>query len=403
MWFFIRRGSCIRLPLRFFCLCCLLLPSGSELKLEASKLRCWGLVVWSGGWPDSSSLLFQLAHPALPCLIRRRLFRRIAIMSLLFFARDEYAQPQTADEAPDNQGSSNNTTAVIIGVVVGGVAAIAITAGIIFFFIKKRKWDKIRQCEERLIDYQLATGYSSKLHSRSVTPEDHQLYLNMLAAEQQQQTSTATTAYPYSPANVSSDHARAASGGQGTGTVTGVRARGMSAPASTTLRQGPSPEVPPPAYQSLHPRYDPSRYSQMSTRFSSSFDFPRSSTSTNENSIPGVLPGHGHGQSSSLSFSPPESSTWYQQQQQQSYQQYQQYQPAPAGSEGQWPLATTGTTTTTVTSASRSGSSSGLRSNTRSNTRRGGRSASESGIGGESARGPRRPRPVLSRLITNFG
>ncbi|KAL2861770.1 hypothetical protein BJX68DRAFT_11652 [Aspergillus pseudodeflectus] len=338
-------------------------------------------------------------------------------MLMLFFPRDDYATPQTADQAPDNQGSSSKTTSIIIGVVVGGVAAIAITAGIMFFFIKKRKWDKIRQCEERLIDYQLATGHSSKLHSRSVTPEDHQQYLNMLAAQQQQQSSTTTTAYPYSPANVLSDPMNATAGQQGTGTVTGHRARGMSAPASTTLGQalsqgqGPSPEAPPPTYQSLHPRYDPSRYSQMSTRFSSSFDFPRSSTSTNGNSIPGVLPGHGHGQSSSLSFSPPESSTWYQQQQkQQGYAQYPQYQPAPAGSEGQWPLASTGMTTTTTTAASgtasgsRSGSSSGSRSNARSNTRFGRRSASESGIdGGETTRGPRRPRPVLSRLITNFG
>ncbi|KAL2836578.1 hypothetical protein BJY01DRAFT_54931 [Aspergillus pseudoustus] len=307
-------------------------------------------------------------------------------MLMLFFPRDEYSQPQTADEAADSQGSGDNTTAVIIGAVVGGVAAIAITAGIIFFFVKKRRWDRIRQCEERLIDYQLATGYSSKLQSRSVTPEDHQLYMNMLAAQQQQQTSTTTTPYPYSPVNGLSDPRMAALGGQGTGAVTGMRARGMSAPASTTPRQGPSPEVPPPAYQSLHPRYDPSRYSQMSNRFSSSFDFPRSSTSTNGNSIPGVLPGHGHGQSSSLSFSPPESSTWYQ-----------QYQPALAGSGGQLPLASTETTTTTVTAAS------GSRSNTRLNTRSARRSASESGISRETTRGPRRPRPVLSRIITNFG
>ncbi|KAL2814289.1 hypothetical protein BJX63DRAFT_392647 [Aspergillus granulosus] len=314
-------------------------------------------------------------------------------MLIFIYRRDGYV---AADEASDDQGSSDNTTAIIIGVVVGGVAAIAITAGIIFFFVKKRKWDRIRQCEERLIDYQLATGYSSKLHSRSVTPEDHQLYMNMLAAQQQTSTTTTTTAYPYSPANVSSDPRAAASGGQ----ATGFRARGMSAPASMTPRQGSSPEVPPPAYQALHPRYDPSRYSQMSSRFSSSFDFPRSSSSTNGNSIPGVLPGHGHGQSSSLSFSPPESSTWYQQQQQphqQSYQEYQQYQPAPAGSEGQWPLTSMGPTTTTITGAS------GSRSNTRSNTRSARRSASESGIGEETARGPRRPRPVLSRLITNFG
>ncbi|KAJ0421607.1 hypothetical protein BJY00DRAFT_311914 [Aspergillus carlsbadensis] len=334
-------------------------------------------------------------------------------MMMLFFPRDEYAAPQMADQAPDDQGSSSSkTTSIIIGVVVGGVAAIAITAGIMFFFIKKRKWDKIRQCEERLIDYQLATGYSSKLQSRSVTPEDHQQYLNMLAAQQHEQPSTTTTAYPYSPANVSLHPIDATAGRQGTGTVTGHRARGMSAPASTTLGQalsqgqdpGPSPEAPPPTYQSLHPRYDPSRYSQMSARFSSSFDFLRSSPSTNGNSIPGVLPGHGHGQSSSLSFSPPESSTWHQQQQQ-GYAQYPQYQPAAAGSEGQWPLPSTGTTTTTITAASgsRSGSSSGSRSNTRSNTRFGRRSASESGIdGSEATRGPRRPRPALARLITNF-
>jgi hypothetical protein len=49
-------------------------------------------------------------------------------MLMLFFPRDDYAAPQTADQAPDNQGSSNKTTSIIIGVVVGGVAAIASTS-----------------------------------------------------------------------------------------------------------------------------------------------------------------------------------------------------------------------------------------------------------------------------------
>ncbi|KAL4885584.1 hypothetical protein BJY04DRAFT_214376 [Aspergillus karnatakaensis] len=198
-----------------------------------------------------------------------------------------YIPPENPDQPDDQDSSKNKTTQIIIGTVVGGVAAIAITAAIIFFFVKKRKWDRIRKCEERLIDYQLATGYSSKQQSRSVTPED---YANMMASPPATSTTT-TTMYPYPPGNIrpSVD-----------GHKPGSRARGMSAPASTTLAmststpgtgtmtqgqgqgqgQGPSPEAPPPAYQTLHPRYDPSRYSQISTRFSSSFEFPRSSSST---------------------------------------------------------------------------------------------------------------------------
>jgi hypothetical protein len=49
-------------------------------------------------------------------------------MLMLFFPRADYATPQTADQAPDNQGSSSKTTSIIIGVVVGGVAAIASTS-----------------------------------------------------------------------------------------------------------------------------------------------------------------------------------------------------------------------------------------------------------------------------------
>ncbi|KAL5342800.1 hypothetical protein BJX70DRAFT_355780 [Aspergillus crustosus] len=319
-----------------------------------------------------------------------------------------YIPSQTDQAADDGDSGNNKTTQIIIGVVVGGVAAIAITAGIIFFLVKKRKWDRIRKCEERLIDYQLATGYSSKQNSRSVTPED---YLNMMASPPATSTTTNTTMYPYGPGDIRAP---------GEGHQPGSRARGMSAPASTTLAasaeittQGPSHDVPPPAYQTLHQQYDPSRYSQISTRFSSSFEIPRSSSSTVTGSgsgsgsgsgkrstrglsISGLLSGHRHGpghtgtttQSHGHSLSVPqsESSMWHQQ------QQYPQYQPGPAasGSGRNWPLSSSRTTTTITSTSSQS-------TNTSS---RGSRAGSDP-TGGE-RRGPRRPRPVLARLVTNL-
>ncbi|KAL4984030.1 hypothetical protein BDW68DRAFT_167747 [Aspergillus falconensis] len=285
----------------------------------------------------------------------------------------------------EHHGPSDKTTRIVVGVVVGGVAAIAITAGIIFFFMKKRKWDRIRQCEERLIDYQLATGYSSKLQSRSVTPED---YLSMMASSPPAlppPTATATM-NAYDPSTVAAAQGR--DQGQGQGYRPGSRARGMSAPASTTLSNAistVSPEAPPPAYQSLHPRYDPSRYSQISTRFSSSFEIPRSSTSTfgigNESAVAAAATARG----------PPVSGI-------QSYDsslgvggmQYPQYHYQP-GSAANWPYSSSSASTTTT------GTAASPAPNIASASTRGSRSQSESG-----ERGPRRPRPVLSRLITNL-
>ncbi|KAL4946721.1 hypothetical protein BDV06DRAFT_54887 [Aspergillus oleicola] len=304
-------------------------------------------------------------------------------MFLLFARADNsgYSVSTKADQADGNH-DSNKTTQIIIGVVVGGVAAIAITAGIIFFLIKKRKWDRLRQCEERLIDYQLATGYSSKLQSRSVTPED---YLSMMASPPP--TSTTTT-YPY--------NAEAVAPGQGQEQRPVTRSRGMSAPATTTLSTAArvqSPESPPPAYQTLHPRYDPSRYSQMSTRFSSSFDIPRSSTSnlasnasriTRGLSFSGLLSGHNPNLETR-----PESSMWFQQQQRGSQYQPSQYQPGPASSgytpASTWTSPSEATATTAGPSASNSTSARGP----------------DQGPGA-AERGPRRPKPVLSRLITNL-
>ncbi|KAL4922492.1 hypothetical protein BDW62DRAFT_172637 [Aspergillus aurantiobrunneus] len=317
---------------------------------------------------------------------------------LFLFSRADSEFP-SSDPVPD--GSSNKTTQVIIGVVVGGVAAIAITAGIIFFLIKKRKWDRLRQCEERLIDYQLTTGYSSKLNSRSITPEDQQVYLSTVASPPP--TSTLTPSYPYDPRAVA-----ASTPGQEQGHRPGPRARGMSAPASTTLStftnaqtQSHTPEAPPPAYQTLHPRYDPSRYSQISTRFSSSFEIPRSSTSTvagnpHRNTrglfVSGILPSHSHNHNPNLGLSGTgsESSMWFQQQQGQQYRDY-QYQPGPvasgSGSGSNWPSSSGPTTTTTVSSESNNTSATGSGPH------------SDPGSG---ERGLRRPRPVLSRLITNL-
>ncbi|KAL4804293.1 hypothetical protein BDV18DRAFT_162057 [Aspergillus unguis] len=281
------------------------------------------------------------------------------------------ADVDTAYTLPDdthNNGPSDKTTQIVIGVVVGGVAAIAITAGIIFIFIKKRKWAKLRDREEQLINYQLASGYSSKLASRSATPED---YLSTMASPPP--TSTTTTypySYPYDPREVGTGSLARQDNGHGQGQRPGSRARGMSAPASTSLaisNQTNSPELPPPAYQSLHPRYDPSRYSQISTRFSSSFDIPRSSVAADRNNHPTIgIP-----------------------------QQY-HYQPAPAGSAlgsgpgygFNGPSPSGATVTTTV--------SSGLNTNTTS------QQTARSGPDPRSERGPRRPRPVLSRLITNL-
>ncbi|KAL2818784.1 hypothetical protein BDW59DRAFT_151830 [Aspergillus cavernicola] len=287
-------------------------------------------------------------------------------MLMLFVPRaDDSGIPPQADPK-DDSGSSDKTTAIIIGVVIGGVAAIAITAGIIFFLIKKRKWDRIRQCEERLLDYQLATGYSSKMGSRSVTPEDH---LNMMASQQPRTsttTTTTTTTYPYSSTYNPSDPQASESGNR-----PGSRARGMSAPASTTLQshsQSSAPEAPPPAYQTLHQRYDPSQYSRMS----SSFEFPRSSTSTIGNGNPSrstgglsiSVPGHNHNPTGGSSLSPPEPST------------YHQYQP--------WSSRVRSATTP---SGSNNASARG----------------SGSGSGSDSERlNPQRPRPVLSRIITNL-
>ncbi|KAL4770431.1 hypothetical protein BDW60DRAFT_78833 [Aspergillus nidulans var. acristatus] len=286
----------------------------------------------------------------------------------------------------EQHGPSDKTTRIVVGVVVGGVAAIAITAGIIFFFMKKRKWDRIRQCEERLIDYQLATGYSSKLQSRSVTPED---YLSMVASSPPA-ASTATT-YAYDPSAVAAGQGQGQGHGQGNGS--GSRARGMSAPASTTLSNSVasvSPEAPPPAYQSLHPRYDPSRYSQISTRFSSSFDIPRSSTSTfgngNGNAAAATPATGGY---SVLGVQGHNPSLGVEQQQGLQYPQY-QYHPGPRPV-ANWPSSSSAVPTTTTGTAASSAP------NIAPASTRGSRSQSESG-----ERGPRRPRPVLSRLITNL-
>ncbi|KAL4929106.1 uncharacterized protein BDV17DRAFT_291104 [Aspergillus undulatus] len=306
-------------------------------------------------------------------------------MFLLFPRADSGYSSTPKSDAPHGNHGSNKTTQVIIGVVVGGVAAIAITAGIIFFLIKKRKWDRIRQCEERLIDYQLATGCSSKLQSRSVTPED---YLNMMASPPP----TSTTApYPY---NV---EAGAVGQGQRQEHRPVSRARGMSAPATTTLSTaapGSSPESPPPAYQTLHPRYDPSRYSQMSTRFSSSFEISRSSTNNvtgdaNRNpwglSVSGVFSGPNHNPNVGAR---PESSMLLQLQRGSQYQPY-QYQPGPpafgSASESNWPSSYEATTTPAGPSESNSTPARG----------------SDQGSGSQE-QGPRRPKPVLSRLITNL-
>lgn len=260
-----------------------------------------------------------------------------------------------------------------------------VTAGIIFFLIKKRKWDRLKQCEERLIDYQLtsSTGCPSKLNSRSVTPEDYHVYYPMASPPPPTSTTAATApaAYPHYPHAQTQTQTQA--GGQQDRPALGHRTRGMSAPASTTLStltpgqsqprgQVVSPESPPPAYQTLHARYDPSHYSQVSARFSSSFEGAQSSTSTvgnpNRNTrgytVSGMLP------------TTPESSSWFQQQ-----QQPYQYQPGPAvGSAPTW-TSSSGIATTTVSSDSNNTSARG--------------STSEE-------RGPRRPRPVLSRLITNL-
>ncbi|CBF85424.1 uncharacterized protein ANIA_01716 [Aspergillus nidulans FGSC A4] len=281
-------------------------------------------------------------------------------------------------------GPSDKTTRIVVGVVVGGVAAIAITAGIIFFFMKKRKWDRIRQCEERLIDYQLTTGYSSKLQSRSVTPED---YLSMVTSSPPA-ASTVTT-YAYDPSAIAAGQGQ----GHGQGNGTGSRARGMSAPASTTLSNSTatvSPEAPPPAYQSLHQRYDPSRYSQISTRFSSSFDMPRSSTSTFGNGIGNAAAATpmtgGYSVLGVQGYNP---SLGVQQQQGLQFPQH-QYHPGsqPAAN---WPSSSSAVPTTTTGTAASSAP------NIAPVATRGSRSQSESG-----ERGPRRPRPVLSRLITNL-
>ncbi|RDW81391.1 uncharacterized protein DSM5745_04948 [Aspergillus mulundensis] len=343
-------------------------------------------------------------------------------LSVSLVSRANTANADNVDDGTDHNGPSDKTTRIIVGVVVGGVAAIAsasllyltytptrrvtytlrglerlmsvccaVTAGIIFFFMKKRKWDRIRQCEERLIDYQLATGYSSKAHSRSATPED---YLSMMAQSPPPTSTTAPNMYAYdtSAGAVGQGHGQGHVQGQGQGQRSGSRARGMSAPASTTLSISTvSPEAPPPAYQSLHPRYDPSRYSQISTRFSSSFEIPRSSTGT-------FGTGSGAGPAGSASSVSGVQSYNLNPSLGTQYPQY-QYQPggtasasaSGSGSVSNWlssttsvPTSTTGTTTTV--SAGPNGTST-----------RGSRSRSESG-----ERGPRRPRPVLSRLITNL-
>ena len=250
--------------------------------------------------------------------------------------------------------------------------------------MKKRKWDRIRQCEERLIDYQLTTGYSSKLQSRSVTPED---YLSMVTSSPPA-ASTVTT-YAYDPSAIAAGQGQ----GHGQGNGTGSRARGMSAPASTTLSTSTatvSPEAPPPAYQSLHQRYDPSRYSQISTRFSSSFDMPRSSTSTFGNGIGNAAAATpmtgGYSVLGVQGYNP---SLGVQQQQGLQFPQH-QYHPGsqPAAN---WPSSSSAVPTTTTGTAASSAP------NIAPVATRGSRSQSESG-----ERGPRRPRPVLSRLITNL-
>ncbi|PTU24064.1 hypothetical protein P175DRAFT_0497179 [Aspergillus ochraceoroseus IBT 24754] len=249
---------------------------------------------------------------------------------------DSYSS-QTDQGDDDSNNNSNKTTTIIIGVVVGGVCAICIAATVIFILYKKRKWDRIRQCEERLLDYQLATSYSK---SRSVTPEDHCLDLGRMPP--------------------------ALAPGPGPGLLQQPQyARDPSNPSrrsrSATL------EAPPPAYQSLHPRYDPSRYSNIS-RTSAAFDLPKSSNANN----------------GGLSISIPSSEgpgglAWYHHQQQQ--QQQRESMLSTAYSVGDWPLSST------------------LDANTRADTRRLSTAATAPQ---EERRGPQRPKPVLSRLVTNF-
>ncbi|KAI9042644.1 mannose-6-phosphate isomerase [Aspergillus affinis] len=149
-------------------------------------------------------------------------------------------------ESTDSSSSSSNTSRdrIIIGVVVGGVAAMAITAGILFVLFKKRKWDRIRRYEERVLAAHTTEGTSGHGYKA------YGFALGDLELGDTRASSSLSWTYggaPQSPEQEESGQHQSQSQHQRQGQ--GHRERRESHDSS-----------PPPAYQPL-PVYDPSRYS----------------------------------------------------------------------------------------------------------------------------------------------
>ncbi|KAG2420837.1 hypothetical protein HFD88_000451 [Aspergillus terreus] len=255
-----------------------------------------------------------------------------------------YDEQYGADSGSSQPDSGATTDRIIIGVVVGGVATIAITAGIFFFLFKKRKWDRIKRYEEHLLAMR-ASSSAEYNKPRGFTPEPY-----------------TTSNRPYSsvwsygpPPRQQQDHDQ-----------------------QHHQQRRPSVESPPPAYHQPYPAYDPSQYPRVSLpasvrphrestgRASSSFSGVRGHALSGSGSGLGIGSEDASGSIPLTQFGHPEPMT-HPIQSRPSYQRDPRG-PSPEGS-------------TSVQSDDTAGRPS---------------------VEGTAAP-PRRPKPALSRLITNFG
>ncbi|KAK1142864.1 hypothetical protein N8T08_007298 [Aspergillus melleus] len=154
-------------------------------------------------------------------------------------------------ESTDSSSFSNTSRdRIIIGVVVGGVAAIAITAGILFALFKKRKWDRIRRYEEQVLAAHAADGTSGHGYKAyGFVPGDLEL-------GDTRASSSLSWTYGGAPQSLEQEES----------SQHDSQNQNQSQRQSERQRQGHKERreshdsSPPPAYQPL-PVYDPSRYS----------------------------------------------------------------------------------------------------------------------------------------------
>ncbi|PLB54599.1 hypothetical protein P170DRAFT_432227 [Aspergillus steynii IBT 23096] len=152
-----------------------------------------------------------------------------------------YEDPESTDTSSSSNASRDR---IIIGVVVGGVAAIAITAGILFVLLKKRKWDRIRRYEERVLAAHAADGTSGHGYKAyGFAPGDLEL-------GDTRASSSLSWTYGGAPQSLEQNPGPGPEPGQHQNQSQSQRQR----------RESHDSVSPPPAYQPL-PVYDPSRYS----------------------------------------------------------------------------------------------------------------------------------------------